>query len=155
MTVWPMSNENIKLLAKDLSKEFPRSPRETIAGYVIAGRMLDKCRAVIADTADEYHFDCPLDRVFFDFTEIDSDKFKEFVADGATDAEVADYIQEHAKKREQIEIIKWNNDLRYKSIADMPDELQEFLEEYIEKYVPKHRPVYVWFDVYDLEEGRL
>ena len=35
------------------------------------------------------------------------------------------------------------------------DEGQEYLEEYIEDYVPKHGPVYVWFDVYDLEEERL
>ncbi|MBK1854708.1 DUF5069 domain-containing protein [Verrucomicrobiaceae bacterium 5K15] len=150
-----MSNEKVKLLAKDLSKEFPRSPRETIAGYVVATRTLDKCRAVIAGTADEYHYDCPLDQVFFDFTELDADKFKAFVAEGATDAEVADYIQENAKKREKVEIVKWNNSLRYKSISDMPENLQEFLEDYIEEYVPKHRPVYVWFDVYDLEEGRI
>ncbi|WP_346189170.1 DUF5069 domain-containing protein [Rubritalea halochordaticola] len=150
-----MANEQLNKLAKDLSKEPPRSPRDTIAGYVIAARMLDKCRAVIAETNDEYHFDCPLDRLFFDFTEIDSHTFREFVATGATDKEVENFIERHAKKREKIEIIKWNNDLRYKSIADMPDELQEFLEGYIEEYVPKHRPVYVWFDVYDLEEGRL
>jgi hypothetical protein len=37
----------------------------------------------------------------------------------------------------------------------MDDEAQEYLEAYIPKYVPKHRPVYVWFDMYDLEEGRL
>lgn len=150
-----MADEKLKLLARDLSKAAPRSPRETIAGYVIAARMLDKCRAVIAGTNDEYHYDCPLDRIFFDFTEIDSTAFKDFVAGGATDAEVEAYIQKHAKKREKAEIIQWNNDLRYKSIADMPADLQEFLEGYIEEYVPKHRPVYVWFDVYDLEEGRL
>jgi hypothetical protein len=35
----------LEVLAKDLSKDFPRSPRETLAGYVLAGRTLDKCRA--------------------------------------------------------------------------------------------------------------
>jgi hypothetical protein len=29
------------------------------------------------------------------------------------------------------------------------------LESYIPENVPKHRPVYVWFDVFDLEEERL
>ena len=29
------------------------------------------------------------------------------------------------------------------------------MEDYIPKYVPSHRPVYVYFDVYDLEEKRL
>ena len=46
-----MSNQNRKLLAKDLTRTFPRSPRETLGGYVIAGRALDKCRAVLAETA--------------------------------------------------------------------------------------------------------
>lgn len=37
----------------------------------------------------------------------------------------------------------------------MPIELQQFLEGYIPKVVPKNPTVYVWFDVYDLEEGRI
>lgn len=32
-------NQKLKLLAKDLTKEFPRRPRETPAGYVLAARM--------------------------------------------------------------------------------------------------------------------
>ena len=35
-----MNNEKLKLLAKDLTREYPRSPRETLAGYVIAARIL-------------------------------------------------------------------------------------------------------------------
>ena len=46
-----MNKEHLKLLAMDLTREYPRSPRETLAGYVIAMRMLDKCRAVINGTA--------------------------------------------------------------------------------------------------------
>ncbi len=56
-----MKTEIMTLNAKDLTKEYPRSPRETLAGYVIAARMLDKCRAAISGTLGEYHFDCPLD----------------------------------------------------------------------------------------------
>ena len=35
-----MNAEKLKLLAPDLTKSYPRSPRETLAGYVIAARML-------------------------------------------------------------------------------------------------------------------
>lgn len=150
-----MSSQNLKLLAKDLTKDYPRSPRETLAGYVIAARMLDKCRAVLAGTAGEYHFDCPLDNQLLGFTGIAADEFKAFVATGATDAEVADWIQLHSKIKERPEIVAWNNKLRATRPCDMPIELQQFLEDYIAKVVPKNRPVYVWFDVYDLEEGRL
>ena len=35
------AQQKLRLLAKDLTKEFPRSPRETLAGYVIAARAVD------------------------------------------------------------------------------------------------------------------
>ena len=38
--------EKVKLLARDLrdSKQYPRSPRETLGGFVLAARAVDKCR---------------------------------------------------------------------------------------------------------------
>lgn len=150
-----MSNSNLNLLAKNLTKEYPRSPRETLAGFVIAARMLDKCRATINGTAGEYHFNCPLDRQFLDFAGIDAEEFKTFVATGATDSDVAAWIEEHSRIKDRAQVIAWNNKLRYTRPCDMPIELQQFLEDYIPKFVPKNRPIYVWFDVYDLEEERI
>ena len=141
--------------ALDLNKEFPRSPRATLAGYVIAARMLDKCRAVIAGTQGEYHFNCPLDQMFISFTEIDVDAFRAFVATGADDATVAEWITAHAKDNSQDAIVQWNNELRYKRISEMPIELQVFLETYIPENIPANKVVYHWFDVYDIEEGRI
>lgn len=148
-------NEKLQSIAPDLSTTYPRIPRETLAGYVIAGRALDKCRAVIAGTNGEYHFDCPLDRQFFDFTGIDSNQFRALVETGADDQAVAEWIGQHSKIKEPSEIVQWNNQLRYTRPVDMPADVQMFLEDYIAEFVPKGRPVYVWFDVYDLEEKRL
>jgi hypothetical protein len=139
----------------DLTTQYPRSPRELLAGYVVAGRMLDKCRAVIAETNGEYHFDCPLDNQFLGFTGITADSVKEFAATGASDEEVATWIEENATKRTKQEIIQWNNDMRDKRISEMPIELQEFLETYIPENIPSGKIVRVWFDVYDIEEGRI
>lgn len=152
-----MSNTNTTSLtsAKDLNTEFPRSPRETLGGFVVAARALDKCRSVIAGTNGEYHFNCPLDNTFFDFAGITGDAFKEFVATGASDDDVATWIQENAKVTEKREIIAWNNKMRYTRPVDMPIELQEFLEGYIPQYIPSDKIVRVWFDVYDIEEGRI
>ncbi|HAV63975.1 MAG TPA: DUF5069 domain-containing protein [Verrucomicrobiales bacterium] len=141
--------------APDLTKEYPRSPRAMLAGYVIAARTLDKCRAVIAGTNGDYHFDCPLDNVFFGFTGISADQFKDFAATGADDDAMAKWIDEKAKARPRIEIIKWNNEWRYKRISEMADPLQEFLEGYIPEVIPAGRRPAYWFDVYDIEEKRM
>ena len=142
-------------LALDLTRTFPRSPRETLGGYVIAGRTLDKCRAVLNGTNGEYHFDCPLDTQVLGFAEIEAEAFKAFVATGADDSAVAAWMEEHAKKRQRIEIIKWNNRMRGMRIGEMPEPLQEFLEDYIPNTLPRNKPVYCWFDVYDIEEERI
>ncbi len=145
----------LQSLAPDLTRAFPRSPRETLAGYVVAARALDKCRAVIAGTNGEYHFDCPLDQQFFEFAGINSSEFRAFVETGADDEAVASWIGEHSKLKDKAEVVQWNNRLRYTRPVDMPVELQVFLEDYIAEFLPRGRPVYVWFDVYDLEENRL
>lgn len=149
------NQDQLQLLALDLTKAFPRSPRETLAGYVIAGRTLDKCRAVAAGTNGEYHYDCPLDRQFLQFTGIEAGAFKKFVATGATDAEVADWITTHSKVKDRAEVVQWNNKLRHTRPCDMSLDLQLFLEDYIPQFIRKNRPVYVWFDVYDIEEQRI
>ena len=149
--------EKVKLLARDLrgGKEFPRSPRATLGGYVLAARAVDKCRAVLVERQGEYHSNCPLDQRWLKFVEIDYDDFRSFVATGATDDEIAAWIGEHAKKRSRAEIIAWNNRERDLHLSDLPLELQEFMEDYITKFIPRNSVVYRWFDVYDLEEERL
>jgi hypothetical protein len=149
-------NENVKKLAPDLTKDFPHSPHAMLAGYVLAKRAVDKCRATLAGKAGEYHFDCPLDNLFLGFAGIKGTDLGEFVATGADDAAVAKWIEEHATKRPRIEVIKWNNDLRYKRISEIPDKMQEFMEDYIPKNVPPEviHHVRYFFDIFDAEEKR-
>ena len=141
--------------ALDLNTDYPRSPRATFAGYVIAGRALDKCRSVIAGTAGDYHYACPLDNFFFEFAGIDADAFKDFVATGACDDEVATWISQNAKKCSQEELVEWNNSYRYKRISEMPINLQVYLEGYIADFIPADKVIYHWFDIYDIEEKRI
>jgi len=142
-------------LALDLTKEFPRSPRETLGGYIHAGRLLDKCRAAVAGTLGEFHYNCPLDRQFFDFTGIDHEAFKAFVATGADDTAVGAWIEAHSQVKDRETVVQWNNKMRDLRLSEMPVPLQMFLEDYIPKFIPKGKVVRVWFDVYDMEEGRL
>ena len=68
-----MAHERILALARDLTRVAPRSARAPLGPYgVIAARALDKCRAELADRAGSYHYNCALDRSFFDFTGIDA-----------------------------------------------------------------------------------
>jgi len=149
--------EKVKLLARDLrdGKEYPRSPRETLGGYVLAARALDKTRAALVGQEGEYHANCPLDQRWLKFAEIGFEAFKSFITTGATDEEVAAWIGEHARKRSRAEVIAWNNKERDLRLSDLPPETQEFMEDYIQKFVPRNRVVYHWFDVFDLEEERL
>lgn len=122
---------------------------------MIAARCLDKCRAVIAETAGEYHSGCPLDQVWLDFTGIKYKAFRKFVATGADDQAVSDWVAAKAKQKKRSEVIAWNNRMRDKSISKMPLKLQVFLEDYIPQNLPTDKQVRVWFDVYDIEEKRI
>jgi hypothetical protein len=139
-------NDNIALgLAQDLNSAYPRSPHDTLGGFVIAARALDKCRAVLAGTNGEYHFDCPLDNFFFGFSGISADAFKETMGNWIRETSS---ISEDAKKL-------WNVRMRNTRVSEMPMQLQLFLEGYIPEVIPANRRVYTWFDVYDIEEGRI
>lgn len=102
--------EKVRSLARDLrdDKESPRKPRETLAGYALAARAVDKCRAVLVGWEGEYFSNCPLDQRWLTFTGIGYEAFKSFVATGATDEQIADWIGAHAKQRPQSEIDSWN-----------------------------------------------
>lgn len=102
--------EKVQALARDLrdDKESPRKPRETLGGYALAARAVDKCRAALVGWEGEYYSNCPLDQRWHRFTGIDYGDFRSFVATGATDEHIAEWIGAHAKKRSLTEIELWN-----------------------------------------------
>lgn len=147
--------DKVRKLAKDLREGYPRSPRAKLGGYVIAARCADKCRAFLLGMNGEYsYWPCSLASQWFAFTGITPERFKDVVATGANDDELAMWIEGASKIKETEEVLKWNNAMRDMRLSDMSLQAQQYLEEYVPKFVPQHRPVYVWFDVYDLEEKR-
>jgi hypothetical protein len=151
-----MNTEALKLMALDLSHDAPRSPRATLGGFVIAARALDKFRADLLGMAGEYdYYPCGLFQMFLDFSGIDPDAFRDAVATGASDDEMDAWVKQHASVKDRTQIILWNNQMRDMRLSDVPDGLQVMMETYIPENCPQHRPVYVFFDIYDLEEGRL
>src|SRR3954468_18278269 len=74
--------------APDLTKQPPRSARVRLGGYVILPRMLDKGRATINGKEGEFHYNCPLDQHFVEFTGINPEALKEQLAAGKSDSEI-------------------------------------------------------------------
>lgn len=122
--------EKVKSLAKDLRKDYPRSPREKPGDYVIAARCVDKCGSFLLDMNGEYNYwPCFLARQWLAFTRITPDQFKDIVATGATDEDLAQWIVEHSNVKDPDEVLKWNNRLRDMRLSDMSLQAQQYLEE--------------------------
>jgi hypothetical protein len=149
--------EDLSDLALDLTQDYPRSPRALFAGYVIVGRILDKCRAFLNGTAGEYEYNYGMDRVFFEFAGIDADAFKDFVATGATDEEIAEWIKSRATTHSPGEIAAWNFGLKCRRICELPPERQAWVQDYLLANVKPEiqERVIFYFDLLDAEEDRL
>lgn len=148
--------EKVRALAPDLTTTYPRSPRALLGGYVIAGRCADKARAELAGTNGDYtYWPCSLCRLWFDATGITPARFKAAVATGMDDEALGAWIHAHSRLRTTAAVIRWNNRMRELRLSDLPQATQEYLERYIAENLPATRPVYVYFDVYDIEERRL
>ena len=113
-----MSNPKLLALAPDLTVRAPRGALAPLGAYgAIAARMLDKCRAGLVGKSGEYHYNCPMDRVFFRFTGIDAEEFQRFVATGAGDDEVARWIEKNSMVQDRSQIRSWSRRFRFNPIV--------------------------------------
>jgi hypothetical protein len=153
----PATNRSkVEQLARDLRKTPPRSPRETLGGFVIAARMLDKARADLLGINGEYNFyPCGLGAFFWKFTGLDAMKFREYDGTGATDEQVDKWVRDNATQKDPLTIIKWNNQMRCMRLSELSDQVQEYFETYIPQFCHPPSKVKFFFDVYDVEEGVL
>ena len=97
----------INLSNIDLTQFPPRSPRVRLGGYAHLPRLLDKARATAVGKNGEYHYNCPMDRHFFDFTGIDNDALLAEVKKGKSDSEMLASVRS-ATKRNGAEIAAWS-----------------------------------------------
>lgn len=86
----------VKKLAKDLRTEEPRSAEDELGGFPLAARCIDKCRATLVGQQGDYMYGCPMDQKFLRDAGIGAEELKYFVATGATDDQIAHWIEEHA-----------------------------------------------------------
>lgn len=83
--------------AKDLTKDFPRSPYAEIGGIYWLPRLIDKVRALQAGTIGEYTpFPCGGDQRFLGVLGLEADALKAVIAGGASDEEILAWIKQNA-----------------------------------------------------------
>jgi len=121
-----MSTTTFRLNAKDLIRQPPRSPRERIDGYVLMARMIDKGRSTLAGINGEYHFNCPVDNMLFSFKGLDGEEVRKMLATGASDPEVAEWINTHGTKKTKQEIADWSLKTEQFSFYNVPEKKEWF-----------------------------
>lgn len=113
---------------RDLTKQAPHSPRERTGGFAIAKRTVDKCRASLAGTLGEYHYDCPLDNVLFSFKGINGEQFKAAVQAANTYEDIGDWLQANGTKKTPAEIKAWSDGVEAESMMNDPAKRTYFIE---------------------------
>jgi len=136
--------------AKDLTKESPRSPRLRLGGYAILARTTDKCRAFLAGTIGEYHYDCPLDNFLFGFKGVTGDDFKAKVQSGATDEELAAWVDSHGTHKSAQEVKEWSDGLEAINPYNDPERRDWYAGEVTKLGLdPAKTPLFDWLEADD------
>ena len=136
----------------DLTKDYPRSPNDMLAGIVSLPRMIDKTEANVAGTLGDYDVDCPHDKPVLAFLGVDfatfAAKLKEL---GYDDAKVEAWAQPLVDKHSSAEITAFNESRRdWKP----DDHSQVYFDKLKAEVAPNRADVTTWFKLLDLDEKR-
>ena len=135
----------------DLSRAFPRSPKQKMAGIVHLGRMIDKGRAYKEKKLADYIYPCPLDKIILDFFCIEADTFADMTVE-KKDEEISNWAKELIKSKSPDEL-----DLINKIILEKKPDSEDRLKYYNkirDKIDSSRSDLTTWVDLLDLEEGR-
>ena len=141
----------MKVLPKNLHWQYPRSPRDTLGGYVHLSRMIDKARSKKAGTLGEYIYPCPMDQSLLEFFELSGDRFFRVVIE-RDDQEILQWLIQTAAPHKPEEIENWNQSLLSRKPEDQ-EGMARFLK-IKEEIAPKRKDISSWVDLIDCEEGR-
>jgi Domain of unknown function (DUF5069) len=137
----------------DLTKEYPRSVHEKMAGVVMLARATDKAKGKAAGTVGEYNYSCPMDRGVFGFLGIDPDQYLDIVRNAKSDAEIEAYARQFVSKKTPAEIEEFNR--TFVTHAPEPgSEGEKYFLELRNSVAPNRTDVKYWADLLDLDEKR-
>jgi hypothetical protein len=139
----------LKLANPDLTQHPPRSPRVRLGGYAHLPRLLDKARAFAAGKHGDYHYNCPLDRHFFEFTGIDHEAFLAEVKKGGSDSAMLAWVEGRAK-RGDAEICAWS--AHADQLAPGGGDGHAWISEMIKKLAPERKDIVSFAELLDLDD---
>jgi hypothetical protein len=119
---------NPPILDLDLTKQAPHSPRARVAGFAIASRTVDKCRASLTGKLGEYHYDCPLDNMLFSFKSINGEQFRAAVQSAKNYEDIGTWLQANGTKKTPLEIKTWSDEMEAGSPIQNPEKRAFFIE---------------------------
>ncbi len=141
----------MSISATDLTQRPPRSPRVRLGGYAVLARAIDKGRATIAKKNGEYHYDCPLDKMCFEFIGITGDALKKELAKGKSDSEILAWIEKHGKhQRCPHQINVWSSFMESRAPSSM--ETREYFNQLVKACAPTREDVSTWFEMLDVDD---
>jgi hypothetical protein len=141
---------NTPIVTRDLTKQAPHSPRERLAGFAIVSRAVDKCRASLAGTLGEYHYDCPLDNMLFNFKGITGEQFKTAGQAAANYEDVGAWLQANGTTKTPLEIKAWSDQMEASSPMKNPERRGAFIENCSKLWLnPETNSTFDWLEADD------
>jgi hypothetical protein len=136
----------------DLTRDYPRSPREQLDGIMLLPRATDKARAQLEGKLGDYiYYNCRLNLRLFNMLGVTEDEFLDAVRRSPSDEALLEWIRDYVRpERDKVE--KMNQWVLHNE--PKPEEREEFCNE-LERVDPGNDSVNTWTELIDLEEGRL
>ena len=141
--------------ARDLNKQAPSSPRKRLAGFAVVSRTIDKCRASVAGTLGQYHYDCPLDNSLFSFKGITAEQFKSAVRAAKDYEEIGVWLHANGTRKTADEIAAWSDEMEAGSLFKDPNKRDYFIENCHRLGLnPETNSTFDWLEADDRESFR-
>ncbi|XVJ51498.1 MAG: DUF5069 domain-containing protein [Vampirovibrio sp.] len=152
--------ELVKAQAKDLGKQAPRSAYSTeVAGILLLARVIDKCRAQLVGLSpnkDLYEYGAPADRGFFKHFQLDLHAFEAYVATGADDTAIGEWVVAQGQQTDAESIAVYNNGWKSRLLSDLPAASQAYIAKNLQRLNQPEKTDRLRFliDVLDAKDGR-
>jgi len=138
----------------DLTKKYPRSPREKMLGIVSLARTIDKARAFNEGELGDYDYDCPHDRVLFDFLGTNGQEFTAKVRELNSDALIGQWIAQAFLSKKSREEVERFNQGRFQWHHEPGEHSYDYFVQFRDQVAAGREDVVTWFDLLDLDEKR-